>query len=170
MNENIADKGNQANKAIEDTAMTDEVKPTEDGAKGPVQQKKKKKHSQAYYARRRTQEYKDQRQERRRLREAGIEVAKRPYRRPGRRRANKAKKAAAEAAKKEAEEAPETPAAASTSPTSDTQPKDLETRIVSQTEDEDMEDADMENDNDDVEMDLGPAVIMNLVLREKTSC
>lgn len=64
----------ELNTGIEDTVMADEANTTETGTGEPVSKKKKKSHSQAYYDRRKTQEYKDQRQERRRLRKAGVEV------------------------------------------------------------------------------------------------
>lgn len=63
----------ELNTVVEDTVVADEANTTETGTGDPVL-KKKKSHSQAYYDRRKTQEYKDQRQERRRLREAGVEV------------------------------------------------------------------------------------------------
>lgn len=64
----------ELNTSTGDAVMVDEANTTETGTGEPVPKQKKKSHSQAYYDRRKTQEYKDQRQERRHLREAGVEV------------------------------------------------------------------------------------------------
>jgi hypothetical protein len=68
----------ELNVVIGDTVISNEAKTTETGAEEPVP-KKKKSHSQVHYDRRKTQEYKDKRQERCRLREAGVEVVRRPF-------------------------------------------------------------------------------------------
>lgn len=80
MSENTAENGKEADKVVEDTVMTDEVKATETGVENPPpKKKKKKKRSQAYNDRRKTREYKDQRRERRYLRKVGTEAVSRPF-------------------------------------------------------------------------------------------
>lgn len=74
MDANTMENDKELSTSTEDGVMVDEANTTETGTREPVPKQKKKSHSQAYYDRRKTQEYKDQRQERRRLREAGVEV------------------------------------------------------------------------------------------------
>ncbi|CAI7571845.1 unnamed protein product [Penicillium glandicola] len=146
----------ESEKAIEGATVIDEAKTVKDGVDKPEPNKRKKK-SQAYFERRKALAQASQlhRQERRRLREAGIEMP------PRARDPAPSPRPTQESTEAADVQTPEIPAASKASLSTIPHPENLEDRVVSNKEDEEM-------GGEDVEMDLGP-VGVTLPFRGKAS-